>query len=165
MAMHRRAKPDELCSVGPREERQYEYACIYIYYVYTASPSMHWGAHRFSLEIAMGSKRLEHIRILFDQLPEMLDPIRDASADNGRNNPKKHESWLAASNYFCRPESWPGYEVMRERASHIVARKNDIARATLRNASYPMKVDWPLKIISVDLNHGRARNSWHEWMR
>ena len=50
------------------------------------------GAHRFSLEIAMGSKRLEHIRILFDQLPEMLDPIRDASADNGRNNPKEHES-------------------------------------------------------------------------
>ena len=35
--------------------------------------------------------------------------------------------------------------------------KSDIARATLRNASYPMKVDWPLKIISVDLNHGRAR--------
>ena len=40
----------------------------------------------------MGSKRLEHIRILFDRLPEVLDPIRDASADNGRNNPKKHES-------------------------------------------------------------------------
>ena len=36
--------------------------------------------------------------------------------------------------------------------------KSDIARATLRNASYSMKVHWPLKIISVD----RDRNSWHE---
>ena len=37
--MIRRAKPDELCSVGPRVARQYVYACIYVYYVYTASPS------------------------------------------------------------------------------------------------------------------------------
>ena len=30
------------------------------------------------------------------------------------------------------------------------------------DASYSMKVDWPLNIISVDLNDGRDRNSWHE---
>ena len=41
--MHRRAKPDELCSVGARVARQYVYACIgqsLTNYMYSVEPRL-----------------------------------------------------------------------------------------------------------------------------